>query len=191
MIDISQIPLDQPLKIIIGAGTQTWDGWIPTNQEQLDLLKREDWEASFANRKVDALLCEHVWEHMTESDGRLAAKICFDFLKPGGYLRVAVPDVNFPDEEYQKRSQIGGPGPKDHPAADHKIVYDYRLFLDVFERAGFEVDLLEYCDENGRFHYNQWEPANGPIYRSLMIDHRNKDGSVNNVSLIIDAKKPR
>jgi predicted SAM-dependent methyltransferase len=39
MIDISHIPLNKPLQIIIGAGTQTWDGWILTHQKQLDLLQ--------------------------------------------------------------------------------------------------------------------------------------------------------
>jgi hypothetical protein len=65
--------------------------------------------------------------------------------------------------------QIGGPGPSDHPAADHKFVHTYRTFVPIFEEAGFIVDLLEYCDENGRFHYHQWDQKTGPIYRSLVI----------------------
>ncbi|MEM9774539.1 MAG: hypothetical protein AAF902_08170 [Chloroflexota bacterium] len=190
MIDINHIPPEKPIQVIIGAGTQTWEGWIPTHQDQLDLLNRQDWIDSFSTRKVDALLCEHVWEHMVEADGRMAASLCFEFLKPGGYLRVAVPDANFPNDEYQNIVKIGGPGPRNHPAADHKIVYDYRLFVDVFESAGFEVDLLEYCDENGRFNYHQWTADDGPIYRSLMHDHRNRDGEIKSVSIILDAKKP-
>ena len=34
-----------------------------------------------------------------------------------------------------------------------KIVYDYKTLCAAFEKAGFVVDLLEYCDENGTFHY--------------------------------------
>lgn len=178
-----------PLKIIIGAGEQSYPGWLATNQEQLDLCRRDDWVANFSKRQIDALLCEHVWEHLTETEGRAAAALCYEFLKPSGYLRVAVPDANFPNEAYQQMVKIGGPGPAEHPAADHKIVYDYKLFSDVFQSAGFEVDLLEYCDEAGRFHYNQWQPADGPIYRSLLSDHRNKAGELGFVSLILDAKK--
>jgi len=189
MIDIINIDATTPLKIIIGAGEQSYPGWIATNQEQLDLGERDDWLASFNNRQIDALLCEHVWEHLTESEGRAAAALCYEFLKPGGYLRVAVPDANFPNVDYQQMVKIGGPGPVNHPAADHKIVYDYKLFSDVFQSAGFEVDLLEYCDETGRFHYHQWHPADGPIYRSLLSDHRNKEGNLGFVSLILDAKK--
>lgn len=86
--------------------------------------------------------------------------------------------------------QVGVPGPTGHPAADHRIVYEYQLFSDVFVRAGFDVDLLEYCDASGRFHYDQWSLASGPIYRSLLMDHRNRAGRLGFVSLIVDAKKP-
>jgi predicted SAM-dependent methyltransferase len=190
MINTNQIPLSQPLRIIIGAGDQRWQGWIPTQRDELDLLRPEEWEASFHSRTADAFLCEHVWEHLTEVEGRAAANLCFKYLKPGGYLRCAVPDANFPNPEYQNLARVGGPGPKDHPAAGHKIVYGYRLFADVFASVGFEVDLLEYCDEQGRFHYNQWSFSDGPIYRSLLLDRRNREGKIGFVSLILDARKP-
>jgi hypothetical protein len=57
----------------------------------------------------------HVWEHLTYDEGIQAAKICCEYLKPGGYIRCAVPDALFPNEEYQNIVKIGGPGPKDHP----------------------------------------------------------------------------
>jgi predicted SAM-dependent methyltransferase len=189
MINISQIPLSMPIHIIIGAGDQRWPGWIPTQRDELDLLCPEDWELSFQSRLVDAFLCEHVWEHLSEVEGRAAANLCFKYLKPGGFLRCAVPDANFPDPDYQNRAKVGGPGPINHPAASHKIFYDYRLLVDVFASAGFMVDLLEYCDEQGRFHYNQWLLEDGPIYRSLMMDHRNRGGKIGFVSLILDARK--
>ncbi|UBV45405.1 hypothetical protein LAJ19_19940 (plasmid) [Deinococcus taeanensis] len=183
--------MTSPLKVILGAGSQAWDGWLPTQREQLDLTNRASFEDYFGDRRAGAFLCEHVWEHLTLEQGRAAAQLCFDFLKPGGFLRCAVPDANFPDEAYQRIVQIGGPGPADHPAADHKIVYDAHLFRDVFERVGFEVELLEYCDEQGRFHYHEWDVTTGPIYRSLMLDHRNRDGKVGNVSIIVNAMKPK
>ncbi|WP_041231614.1 class I SAM-dependent methyltransferase [Deinococcus peraridilitoris] len=179
-----------PLHIILGAGSQTWDGWLPTQKAQLDLTDRRSFERYFGDRRADAFLCEHVWEHLSEAQGLEAARLCFDFLKPGGLLRCAVPDANFPDEAYQRTVQVGGPGPADHPAADHQIVYDHARFRRLFETAGFQVELLEYCDEQGRFHYHGWDVASGPIYRSLLLDHRNRDGSLGFVSLILDARKP-
>jgi predicted SAM-dependent methyltransferase len=190
MIDFCFVSDSEPLKVIIGARDQRWPGWIATQKEQLDLLKPAAWEKAFERRRADAFLCEHVWEHLTEDQGRAAARLCFKYLKPGGYLRCAVPDGNYPDPAYQATARVGGPGPLDHPAADHKMVYDCRLLSDVFDSAGFEVDLLEYCDEGGRFHYNQWSTKEGPIYRSLLLDQRNRGGEIRVVSLIMDARKP-
>ncbi|WP_234009003.1 hypothetical protein [Deinococcus sp. NW-56] len=86
--------------------------------------------------------------------------------------------------------QVGGPGPADHPAADHKVVYAYRRLSAVFRDAGFEVRLLEYCDDSGRFHAHDWDVTTGPIYRSRRLDHRNREGHLGFVSLILDAVRP-
>lgn len=136
------------------------------------------------------MLAEHVWEHMTEEEGIIAAKNCFDYLECGGYLRIAVPDLNFKDEWYQNMVKIGGNGDPTHPAFTHKIVYNYILFKEVFERAGFIVDLLEYCDVEGNFHYKYWNEADGIIGRSFRFDTRNSINSLGMVSIILDAKKP-
>ena len=190
MINISHIKDKDPIKIIIGASSQSYPGWIQTQRAQLDLLKKQDWELSFKDRRIDAILSEHVWEHLTEDEGRIAAEICYYFLKPNGYLRCAVPDGYFLNEEYQNLVKIGGPGPKEHPAASHKIVYNYQSLTEIFESVGFEVSLLEYCDQYGVFHLEDWNPEEGFIYRSKRFDHRNKTGELKMVSLIIDAKKP-
>ncbi len=187
MIDVSRIA--GPLRIVVGAGTYDRPGWILTQQEDLDLLQRVDWEDSFGDRKLAAILAEHVWEHLTPEEGRQAARICHGFLAPGGYVRCAVPDGLFPDAAYQSLARVGGPGPADHPAAGHKVLYTHRTLPLLFEEAGFVVQALEYCDEQGRFHFTEWAPEDGFIYRSLRFDHRNRDGGPGFTSLILDAMK--
>lgn len=176
-------------KIIIGAGSQNWDGWTSTQGNELNLLDEGTWERYFGDERADAFLCEHVYEHLTLEEGKRAAKIISRFLKPGGFIRVAVPDRHFPDPEYQRTVQVGGPGPADHPAADHKIVYGYQELTEVFEDAGFDVQLLEYHDEDGNFRLSDWNPDDAPVYRSSKLDHRNQDGIIRFASLIIDAVK--
>lgn len=178
------------MKIVLGAGRTSFNGWVSTQQNELNLLNRKDFEQRFVENSIDAMLAEHVWEHMAMEDGIIAAQICYDFLKPGGYLRCAVPDAYFRNEEYQKLVQVGGPGPADHAAATHKIVYNYHTFSQVFIKAGFEVSLLEYCDEQGNFHYTHWNEADGKIGRSFRYDTRNSMNKLGMVSVIIDAKKP-
>jgi predicted SAM-dependent methyltransferase len=179
------------MKVILGAGKTAYSGWVSTQQEELDMLRREDFvRVCGGEEKLDALLAEHVWEHMTLEEGGEAARNCFAFLKPGGYIRCAVPDANFRNEWYQNMVQAGGPGPVDHPAYSHKIVYDYRTFKSVFEEAGFLVELLEYCDEAGDFHYCHWHEDDGKIGRSFRFDTRNSLEKLGMVSIILDAKKP-
>jgi predicted SAM-dependent methyltransferase len=178
------------IQIVIGAGEYNNNpGWLLTQEKDLNLLNRRMWERKFKEESIKAILAEHVWEHMTYEEGVMAAKNCYDFLKLGGYIRCAVPDAYFQNEEYQRIVQVGGPGPEDHPAASHKIVYNYKLIKQMFEKAGFEVRLLEYCDEKGKFHYQPWNKEDGLIYRSLRYDHRNQEGVINSVSLIVDAIK--
>lgn len=86
-------PDAEPLRVIIGAGGQNWDGWVATHREQIDLRDRATWANWFGERRADALLCEHVFEHLTEAEGRASAANCFEFLKPDGFLRIAVPDA--------------------------------------------------------------------------------------------------
>lgn len=179
----------EPVKIIIGASSQTYPGWVQTQEEELNLLRRSDWDQSFGKMKLAAILAEHVWEHLSYQEGIEAAKTAYDFLQDGGYIRCAVPDGYFRNEEYQKLVQVGGPGPADHPAASHQIVHNYRTLTRMFEEAGFKVNLLEYCDEEGEFQYREWDPAGGFIYRSFRFDHRNRDGELGFVSLIVDAVK--
>ncbi|WP_044338826.1 class I SAM-dependent methyltransferase [Rossellomorea aquimaris] len=178
------------MKIVIGAGEYVNNpGWIHTQEEEVDLLDERTWENRFDECSIDAILAEHVWEHLTYEEGIEAAEICRKYLKPSGYIRCAVPDGYFPDETYQSIVQVGGPGPIDHPAASHKIVYNYQTLTDMFECAGFTVTLLEHFDEEGNFHQNHWDEADGVIFRSKKFDPRNQGDKLAFPSLIVDAFK--
>ena len=180
----------EEIKLVIGAGEyHNNPGWIHTQEKDLHLLDEEMWNNRFEPNSIHAILAERVWEHLTFEEGIEAAKICFKFLKQSGYIRCAVPDGFFHNEAYQNIVQIGGPGPKDHPAASHKIVHNYKTLRAMFETAGFEVRLLEYCDENGIFHDNEWEGADGIIFRSKKCDPRNQGNQLVFPSLIVDAIK--
>ncbi|WP_186577018.1 class I SAM-dependent methyltransferase [Aquibacillus kalidii] len=164
------------LKVVIGAGEyHNNPGWLRTQETELNLLRKRDWEKKFGSNSLAAILAEHVWEHLSYEEGIIAARNCFDFLSEDGYVRCAVPDGFFRNKEYQRTVQVGGPGPEDHPAASHKIVHNYRTITSMFKQAGFRVNLLEYCNEVGEFHCNDWDEKEGFIYRSLRFDHRNKD----------------
>lgn len=97
------------LIVVIGAGEiKNIPGWIHIQESELNLLRRVDWERRFSPNTLTAILAEHVWEHFTYEEGVIAAKLCYEFLKPGGYVRCAVPDALFRNEWYQNVVKIGG-----------------------------------------------------------------------------------
>lgn len=178
-------------RVIVGASSQNYPGWIQTQEDQLDITWWDDWRALFWPGSLTHILAEHVWEHLDLDEARLAAQNCFAMLASGGRVRCAVPDGNFPDPEYQRVVQAGGPGPADHPAASHKVVYTWNALTEVFASPGFDVELLEWCDDDGVFHATDWDTHDGFIYRSMRFDHRNQHGRLGFASLIVDAVKPR
>ncbi|MFL5548065.1 MAG: class I SAM-dependent methyltransferase, partial [Gemmatimonadales bacterium] len=99
-------------RVVIGAWSRFDRGWIPTQREFLDLTKPEDWQRFFQPNSVEAMLAEHVWEHLTPAEGLAAARTCYTYLKPGGYLRVAVPDGLHPDPEYIETVKAGAQEPE-------------------------------------------------------------------------------
>jgi predicted SAM-dependent methyltransferase len=177
-----------PVKIVIGSSGRHDPDWTPTDMEFLNLLKPADWSRFFQPGSVDAILAEHVWEHLTEEQARDAARTCFTYLKHGGYLRVAVPDGLHPSPEYLEWVRVGGASPG-QLANDHKVLYTYTTLRDVFESSGFKVDLYEYFDEAGTFHYRDWDEKAGTIWRSKRFDKRNTGGNLAFTSIILDAVK--
>jgi predicted SAM-dependent methyltransferase len=174
------------IRIVVGSGGHYPNGWIPTDIDTLNITKKSDWEKLFRINSIQAILAEHVWEHLTTEDGFLAIQNCFTYLKIGGYLRIAVPDGFHPDVNYIDHVKIGGTGPG---ANDHKILYTYRSLSTSLTRASFKVDLLEYFDEDGNFHAKDWDLSTGKINRSIRFDKRNEDGIPHYTSLIVDAIK--
>jgi predicted SAM-dependent methyltransferase len=175
-----------PLRLVLGSGSLSQKGWLATDREHLDMLNHAHWSRYFGKESVDAMFAEHVWEHLTEADAVEAARNCRCYLKPGGYLRVAVPDGLHPSQAYRDAVKPMGSGAG---ADDHKVLYTYATLSRVFEEAGFRVELLEYFDENGSFQAGDWDPKDGLVLRSRRFDERNSDGRLNYTSIILDARK--
>jgi predicted SAM-dependent methyltransferase len=140
------------MKIIVGAGRTQQHGWSSLEQSELDITNRFQWARRFAPASLDAVLAEHVFEHLTVEEGSAAARNCFEFLKRGGYLRVAVPDGLHPDPQYIAWVRPGDGWNGD----DHKELYDYRSLSRLLTESGFTVRPLEWWDESGNLHVSEW-----------------------------------
>ncbi len=173
-------------RIVLGAGRTSYPGWCATDRDTLDITQRTDFSRYWRPHSRGVFLAEHVWEHLTELQAEQPNANCFEFLRPGGRLRIAVPDGLHPDPEYRSSVDVGGHG---CGAEDHKVLYDYRLMREMLKRVGYRVALLEYWDEGGKFHHVTWDSAAGHIKRSRDNDPRNRGGTLRYTSLIVDAIK--
>ena len=198
-----------PLRVIVGGGHYLpYRGWRLTDQDILDIAVESHWQALFGERRIDNLLAEHVWEHLTWEEGLCAAEFSFRYLRSGGTLRIAVPDGLHPHRLYIDAVKPGGTG---SAALDHKVLLTHASLRQMLERAGFEVTVLEYWDENGCFHHRPFSYRNGgrinrrpvfkceepPWVRGPEYADRNEHSGgkedrypFNYTSLIVDARKP-
>ncbi|MEC8968817.1 MAG: hypothetical protein VX756_06685 [Bacteroidota bacterium] len=112
---------------------------------------------------------EHIWEHLTPIEADLAAINCYKYLVPGGYLRITVPDGFHPDPKY-----LEGCGPIGENEV-HKVMYYHVTLKKHFEKANFKVTLLEFYDEEKKFHKTNWDPHKGLIHRSTRFRNKNKN----------------
>jgi predicted SAM-dependent methyltransferase len=175
------------IRIILGAGGTVCEGFVSTDYPQLDICSKASFEKYLRPETVGVFVAEHVLEHLSLEEGAVAFGNCFLFLKPGGLLRIAVPDGFHPDPEYIDRVRPGGCGAG---ADGHKVIYNYRTLSSLLENAGYKVRLLEWFDEEGQFQYEKWGIELGLIRRSARFDERNKVNPLTYTSLIIDAIKP-
>jgi predicted SAM-dependent methyltransferase len=184
---LSRAARQRPLRVVIGAGGHFDPGWVDADIDVLNLLHEADWQRFFAPASIDALFAEHVWEHLEPADALAAARRCHAYLRPGGRLRIAVPDGHHPDPAYIAAVRPGGSG---DGADDHRVLYTHESLSALLRAASFEPQLLEHFDADGRFHRVDWYRGFGTVRRSAAFDPRNQGGRLAYTSLIVDAVKP-
>jgi predicted SAM-dependent methyltransferase len=146
------------LKINIGCGLSGAPGWcnidnsptIPLSRLKLGRLlfrtpawpkdvRRHDVKKGlpFADQSVSCIYSSHTFEHFSWAESLAVAKECFRVLRPGGVLRVAVPDLQLIAREYLRDSD---------PMASHRFVD--RLLLshtihDLFHRGAHHSQMFD------------------------------------------------
>src|SRR5437899_2395019 len=90
----------RPLNVVIGGAQSAYEGWLTTDLDILDIVSPSDWTDLFEPSSIDHLLAEHVFEHLSERECEIAFAECYKYLRPGGLLRIAVPDGYRRDPAY-------------------------------------------------------------------------------------------
>ena len=172
--------------LIVGSNTDSIEGFVATNFPFLNIVNSLHWLILCYMNKLDVVLAEHVWEHLTATEGKKGVKNIARNLRKGGVLIIAVPDGFHTDLAYIEHVNVNGTG---IGADDHKVLYNYKSLGAVFQGAGLDFELLEFFDEKGELNVNKSDVYYNLIKRSFHADIRNKDGRPNYTSLIIKGRK--
>jgi predicted SAM-dependent methyltransferase len=139
----------------------------------------------FATGSVKGIFHQHFLEHV---DHPRAARNVFResarILRPGGYLRVGVPDLERYIEAYKKKdrafAELVGLGTFDHAAQimnfvfghAHRFIYDFDALRTELELAGFrEVRRAGHRDSADPM-LNQDNPSPGRLAETLFVEAR-------------------
>lgn len=191
-------------RLVVGAKADQYPGWISTDARaegaRLDIRRAPDWWRYFRPGSLTVILAEHVLEHLTPEDAYLSLCNFRDFLAPGGFARIAVPDAFYPNEDYQAFCAPGRVGQwffesfvyaPDEPA--HRVHYNYRTLTTMIHAAGLVPRLCEWHDERGRFHRLDYDTEAAPVKRragsEYAINFYRLMLGFDNISLIVDAVK--
>lgn len=165
------------LRVEVGkARVPALRGWYRTNINTLNMWDEKDWVRLFEREnRLSNLLAEHVLEHIAPKLLEVSLRHCYRFLRPGGRLRISVPDGFNPDPSYIALAEPGGRGPA---ADDHRQLFNIESLTEYLQAAGFEVVPIEYYDSAGEYHCVGYDEVHGiisragqpPPQRSLNVD---------------------
>ena len=162
------------LKLNIVCGTSGIEGWVNIDNSPSILLSRlpfgrrifrtPDWPRDvrradvrkripFPDSSVSCIYSSHAFECFSYEESVAVARECFRVLRPGGILRIVVPDLGIMVRDY-----LAGAGDSMashrfisrllltptfsdmvHPGAHHQQMFDARSLVHMLQEAGFQA----------------------------------------------------
>lgn len=162
----------RPLQIYIGSGgCQENPGFISLLQSEFDVTKSASFENTLCKASVDTFLTEHTFEHIPYEDAANAFRLIFEYLKPGGLFRIAVPNDGRAGKTFvpSKLDEMIG----------HVSAYNFGHLQQMLKNAGFRnIRLVEeqekFNETTIRIQATEWDFCEGKVHRTLKHDWRNE-----------------
>lgn len=154
---------DDPLRLHLGCGSAYKQGWVNIDLAgtRVDLpwdLRRP---LPFAAGSIDAIFHEHLLEHLTYAEGLALHRRCHELLRPGGLLRIGVPDASAALRSYAAAESAGTWEPDRWPTPLARIA---SLTYDHGHRAVYDAETLALsCLAAGFSRAERREPGTGDV----------------------------
>lgn len=129
-----------PIMLNIGAGETVIEGWTPIDRK----LGTEAFPLNYPDNSVEEIRASHILEHFAYADVEKALAEWLRVLKPGGRIRIAVPDF---DRVMDSRIAGGDPqemwrfylmGGQEHADDFHRSAFTHEILERFMGCAGFE-----------------------------------------------------
>jgi len=177
------------MKLHLGCGKRFLPGFVhidAVDYPHVDHVATIDNLSFIQNDSVDLIYNCHVLEHFKRRDVDRVLREWFRVIKPGGIIRVSVPDFSKLCDVYQKKNQldlvIGALfGRQDYLYNIHYNVFDFSSLSRALEQAGF-VNVRNYD-------WRETEHAEVDDFSQAYIPHMDKEhGTL--ISLNVECDKP-
>lgn len=160
--------LEGPIKLNIGCGTDYKQSWInidnnsDKNIEKLDLSWDLRYPLPFGDNTIDFIYNEHFIEHLTPEESKKSISDFMRVIKPGGILRIAMPDMEDVFELYKDNNWRDRPIINNHGLHfvktraemvnmsfswwGHKWLYDWEELSRRLEEVGYAKKKIKRCN---------------------------------------------
>lgn len=175
------------MKLHIGCANRYFKGWtnLDIRPGVGDVTDDASKLTSIVNNSYDIIYASHLLEHFGRKEVAKILKVWFSKLKPGGILRLSVPDFEKVIFMYKKGTGLdvlmghimGGQRDKyDY----HKFMFDKKLLTDLLLKTGFR--------EVREWDWRKTEHSQYDDYSQAYFPHMDKDTGVM-MSLNLEAVK--
>lgn len=179
------------MKLHLGCGKRYISGFVhidAVDYPHVDHVATIDNLSFIPDNSIDLIYNCHVLEHFKRRNSELERVLreWFRVLKPGGILRISVPDFEMLCEVYRRYGQlelvIGALfGRQDYLYNIHYNTFDFQTLAKNLEHAGF-ADVR-------RYDWRETEHVHVDDYSQAYIPHMDKENGLL-ISLNVEATKP-
>ena len=177
------------MRLHLGCGHRFIPGFTHVDavpHPHVDLVHSVDVLPMVPDGAADLVYACHVLEHFHRREVSRVLGEWFRVLRPGGTLRLSVPDFDALAEVYDRTSDLNliiGPlfGRGDYLYNIHHTVFDHVTLAAALAAAGFASP----C----RYDWRQTEHADVDDYSQAYLPHLDRDGGIL-ISLNMEATKP-